>query len=115
MNGSNGAKIFRNVSYEQLFDKDKSRPKMRMLTEVRKVCELFIQLKPFIDEFDIEVHLDINQDPKHGSNCAAQEAAGYVLGVTGLPENQIKFKPDAPAASFGSDWVVNKGSKNTKV
>jgi predicted RNase H-related nuclease YkuK (DUF458 family) len=79
---------------------------MRMMNEVIKVCELYNQLIPFIDEYDIEVHLDINQDPKHGSNCAAQEAAGYVLGVTGL---QPKLKPESWASSFGADHIANKG------
>jgi predicted RNase H-related nuclease YkuK (DUF458 family) len=51
--------------------------------------------------------LDINTDPKFGSNCAAQEAAGYVLGVTGLPEGQVKLKPASFAASFGADAVAN--------
>lgn len=103
-NGNNGCKIFSNVSYEKDFDVRKDRPKMRMLNEVRKVCELYNQLIPFIDEFDIEIHLDINTDPKHGSNCAASEAAGYVLGVTGI---QPKLKPQSWAASFGADGVAH--------
>jgi predicted RNase H-related nuclease YkuK (DUF458 family) len=103
-NGNNGCKIFSNISYEPDYDIKKDRPKMRMLNEVRKVCELYNQLIPFIDEFDIEIHLDINTDPKHGSNCAANEAAGYVLGMTGI---QPKLKPDSWAASFGADGVAH--------
>ena len=78
LNGKNGCKIFSNVSYAPDYDVRKDRPKMRMLNEVQKVCELYNQLIPFIDEFDVEIHLDINTDPKHGSSCAASEAAGYV-------------------------------------
>lgn len=107
VNGNNGCRMFSHISKEPDYDLKKNRPKMRMMNEVQKVCELYTQLIPFIDEFDIEVHLDINTDPKHGSNCAASEAAGYVLGVTGLPEAQIKFKPNAPAASFGADQAVH--------
>jgi len=103
-NGNNGCKIFSDISYERDFDVRKDRPKMRMLNEVRKVCELYNQLIPFIDEFDIEIHLDINTDPKHGSNCAASEAAGYVLGMTGI---QPKLKPQSWAASFGADGVAH--------
>lgn len=103
-NGNNGCKIFSNISYEPDYDVKKDRPKMRMLNEVRKVCELYNQLIPFIDEFDIEIHLDINTDPRHGSNCAANEAAGYVLGMTGI---QPKLKPDSWAASFGADGVAH--------
>jgi predicted RNase H-related nuclease YkuK (DUF458 family) len=107
MNGKNGCRLFSHLSSEPDFDVRKDRPKMRMMNEVRKVCELYTQLIPFIDEFPIEVHLDINTDPKHGSNCAATEAAGYVLGVTGLNEDQIKLKPDSFAASFGADAAAH--------
>lgn len=103
-NGNKGCKIFSNISFENDYDLRKERPKMRMLNEVQKVCELYNQLAPFIDEFDIEIHLDINTDPKHGSNCAASEAAGYILALTGI---EPKLKPESWAASFGADRVVN--------
>jgi predicted RNase H-related nuclease YkuK (DUF458 family) len=77
---------------------------MRLMNEVIKSCELYTQLAPFIDEFDIEIHIDVNTDPMHGSNCVAGQAAGYVLGVTGLDENQVKLKPHAFCASFGADY-----------
>lgn len=104
MNGNKGCRIFSNISRERNFDVRSNRPKIRMMKEVQKVCELYTQLAPFIDEFDIEIHLDINTDPKHGSNCAASEAAGYVLGMTGI---EPKLKPQSWAASFGADGVVN--------
>lgn len=111
MNGKNGCRIFSNISHEPDYDVKKNRPKMRMMNEVIKVCELYNQLAPFIDEFDIEIHLDINTDPKHGSNCAASEAAGYVLGVTGV---EPKLKPQSWAASFGADGIVH-GRTNTEI
>lgn len=104
MNGKNGCRIFNNISVEPDYDLKKNRPKMRMMNEVEKVCALYNQLAPFIDEFDIEIHLDINTDPKHGSNCAATEAAGFVLGMTGV---EPKLKPESWAASFGADAVVH--------
>ena len=104
MNGKHGCKIFNNISVEPDYDLKKNRPKVRMMNEVMKVCQLYTQLAPFIDEFDIEIHLDINTDPKHGSNCAASEAAGYVLGMTGI---EPKLKPESWAASFGADAVVH--------
>lgn len=109
MNGKNGCRIFSNISHERDYDVKSNRPKIRMMKEVQKVCELYVQLAPFIDEFDIEIHLDINTDPKHGSNCAANEAAGFVLGMTGI---EPKLKPDSWAASFGADGIVNgRGSQ----
>jgi len=103
-NGMHGCRIFSNISYEPDFDVRKNRPKVRMMNEVMKVCELYNQLIPYIDEFNVEIHLDINTDPKFGSNCAANEAAGYVLGVTGL---EPKLKPESWAASFGADAIVH--------
>jgi len=104
MNGNKGCRIFHNISHESDYDLRKNRPKMRMMNEVAKVCMLYTELAPFIDEFDIEIHLDISTNPKYGSNCAAVEAAGYVLGVTGI---EPKLKPESWAASFGADGIVH--------
>lgn len=110
MDGNRGCKIFSNISKERDYDLKANRPKMRMMNEVQKVCQLYVQVAPLVDEFDIEIHLDINQDPKHGSNCAANEAAGYVMGMTGI---EPKLKPDSWAASFGADGVARgRGDSN---
>ena len=103
-NGNNGCRIFSHRSTEPDYDLKKNRPKMRMMNEVIKVCTLYTQIAPFIDEFDVEIHLDVNTDPKYGSNCAATEAAGYVLGMTGI---HAKLKPDSFAASYGADAIAN--------
>jgi predicted RNase H-related nuclease YkuK (DUF458 family) len=103
-NGKHGCRIFNNITVEPDYDLKKNRPKMRMMNEVSKVCQLYTQLAPFIDEYDIEIHLDINTDPKHGSNCAANEAAGFVLGMTGI---EPKLKPESWAASFGADGIAH--------
>lgn len=108
-NGKNGCQVFRHKSIEPDYDVKKNRPSMRLMNEVIKSCELYTQIAPFIDEFDVEIHVDVNTDPIHGSNCVATQAAGYVLGVTGLTENQVKLKPDAFAASFGADHYANEG------
>lgn len=114
-NGKNGAAIFSAKQSEPDYDRSdnmkKYRPKMRMMNEVQKTCELYMQLIPFIEGFDIEIHLDISKEEKNASNVAATEAAGYVLGMTNLPANKIKLKPDAFSASFGADAVVNKAEK----
>lgn len=106
MNGNKGCRIFSNISHEPDYDLKPGRPKMRMMNEVMKVCELYNQLAPLIDGYNVEIHLDISQDPKQGSNCAANEAAGYVLGMTGVVP---KLKPESFASSFGADHVANKG------
>lgn len=103
MNGKNGCKVFKHRSTEPDYDMKKDRPSLRLMNEVMKSCELYIQLAPYVDEFPIEIHCDVNSNPLHGSNCVATQAAGYVLGVTGLQEEDIKLKPHAFAASFGAD------------
>lgn len=107
MNGKNGCRVFRHRTVEPDYDLKKNRPSMRLMNEVMKSCELYTQIAPFIDEFDVEIHCDVNIDPIHGSNCVASQAAGYVLGVTGLEEDQVKLKPHAFAASFGADHYAN--------
>lgn len=105
IDGSKGCKVFSHISVEPDYDVKKNRPRMRMVNEAMKSCELYNQMIPFIDEFDVEIHLDINLDPKFGSNCAAKEAAGYALS-TGIIQSKIMFKPNAWCASFAADkWV----------
>jgi predicted RNase H-related nuclease YkuK (DUF458 family) len=108
LNGRNGCRVFRHRSTHRDYDIKKSRPSQRLMTEVFQTCELYQQLAPLIEGFEIEIHADINPDEKHGSSCVAQQAAGYILGVTGLPEEQIKLKPDSWCATFGADYYAHK-------
>ena len=98
-----GANVFTDTERMQDYDQKKSRPMMRMMNEAYKTAEAYQQLEEVLLEFDVEVHLDINDDPKHGSNCARASAVGYLTGVTGRP---VKTKPDAFAASFVADHGV---------
>lgn len=104
MNGNRGCRVFSNISIEPEYDVKKNRPSLRLMNEVMKVCELYTQLIPFIDKYDIEIHLDINPNVIYGSSCVATQAAGYVLGVTGL---EPKLKPNSFAASIGADHVAH--------
>lgn len=104
MNGKNGCKVFKHQSVEPDYDVKKNRPALRLMNEVMKSCELYLQLIAFIDGFDCSIHLDINPDPMHGSSCVATQAAGYVLGVTGV---EPCLKPDSFAASFAGDHYAN--------
>jgi len=106
-----GAKVF--ICTERMIDYDqkKNRPMMRMMNEAYKTAEAYQQLEEALLEFDVEVHLDINDDPKHGSNCAHGSAVGYLKGVTGRP---VRTKPDAFAASYVADHGVRgKFSRNS--
>lgn len=106
-NGKNGCVVYKHRSIEPDYDVKKNRPSMRLMNEVMKTCEAYNQVIPFVDEFEVEIHLDVNVDPKHGSNCVATQAAGYVLGVTGIDEDKVKLKPNSFCASFGADHFAN--------
>ena len=111
-NGNNGCRLFSAESTEVDYDVRENRPKMRLMHEAMKVCDAYLQLIPFIDEFDCEIHLDINTDPQHGSSCVAKEAAGYVLGMTGV---EPKLKPQGFAASYRADGVAHGRNQRTSV
>lgn len=98
-----GAKVFTHTERMMDYDQKKNRPMMRMMNEAYKTAEAYGQLEEDLLEFDVEVHLDINEDPKYGSNCARNAAVGYLTGVTGRP---VKTKPEAFAASFVADHGV---------
>ena len=102
LGGRHGCKIFGEITREPDYEKNKSRPIMRMMAEVYSVAELFHRLKDVIDasEFDVEVHIDINPDLKAGSSCAIDQAIGYIKGVTGITPIA---KPDAFSASYAAD------------
>lgn len=87
---------------------DRTRQKMslkeRLLTEVAHSIEIAYHLCPVFDKFgtELEVHADINTNPRFGSNTALSEAMGYILSM-GFT---FKGKPDAPAASCCANYVV---------
>lgn len=95
-----GCKVFILASTEKDYDSKKNRPINRMMMEVYKTSEVYLELKDFLLGKDVEIHLDINPDEKYGSNCAFSQAVGYIKGVCGFPP---VVKPLALAASFAAD------------
>jgi predicted RNase H-related nuclease YkuK (DUF458 family) len=78
--------------------------KERLLTEVAHSIEIAYHLCPLFDQYktELEVHADINTNPRFGSNAALSEAMGYILSM-GFT---FKAKPDATAASCCANKVV---------
>lgn len=99
---SKGGKMFYDLQVLPDFSKDKS-PKQRLLNEVMFAVNAAMEIMDTLDGRHMEIHLDINPDPKHKSNVAAKEGMGYVLGSTGL---EAKIKPHAFAAMHAADWVA---------
>lgn len=100
IDGCNGAKVFGEVQREYDYDRKLSRPKMRLMTEVMKIAELYLKCADFLEDRHVEVHLDLNPMEIHGSSCAVNEAIGYIKGVCSMTP---KVKPDAFAASICAD------------
>lgn len=73
----------------------------RMVFEVGKSVEAAYEIATLLDLYEIplEIHADINPDPKHESNKALQQAVGYILGMG----YTFKVKPEAYGASHCAD------------
>lgn len=99
-NGKNGGRVFGEISTELDFDLKPNRPSMRLMNEVRKLADVYTNLAPLIDEYEIELHIDISRDEHHGSSCVINEAVGYIRGMCGMDP---KAKPEAFAASYCAD------------
>jgi predicted RNase H-related nuclease YkuK (DUF458 family) len=100
INGNNGCKIFGEVQRERDYEFKKDRPRMRLMTEVYKIAELYLKLQDVLEDRVVEVHLDINPDEMHGSSCVINEAVGYIKGMCNVVP---LVKPNAFAASYAAD------------
>ena len=99
VNGNQGCKIFGAVARERDYEQHVNKPRMRLMTEVYKIADLYLALSEVVAH-DIEVHLDINPNEMHNSSVVVNEAIGYIKGMC----NVIPLvKPDAFAASYAAD------------
>lgn len=100
IDGKHGAKVFGEVQREMDYDRKLDRPKMRLMTEVMKIAELYLKCADFLEDRHVELHLDLNPLEVHGSSCAVAEAIGYIKGVCGIDP---VIKPNSWAASICAD------------
>ena len=98
--GNNGCRIFGEVVRERDYDKKMNRPSFRLMNEVYKVSQLYLDIYDALDDRHCEVHLDINPDEMHGSSCVLNQAIGYIRGTCNIIP---MVKPDAFAASYAAD------------
>jgi len=100
IDGKHGCKIFGGVERERDYDQKQNRPRYRLMNEVYKVSQLYLDLADVLEDRLVEVHLDINPNEMHGSSCVINEAIGYIRGTC----NVIPLvKPQAFAASYAAD------------
>ena len=100
IDGKHGCKVFGDISSERDYDQKKNKPAIRLMKEVMKASEMYLNLVDVIGERHWEVHLDINPNLLHGSSCVLNEAVGYVKGMCDMTP---KVKPSAFAASYAAD------------
>lgn len=98
--GKRGCKVFGKISSERDYDKKHDRPSFRLMSEVYKAAEMYMELADAIGDRHVEVHLDINPDIVHGSSCVVQQAIGYIRGTCNVVP---MVKPEAFAASYAAD------------
>ena len=112
IDGKRGCKLFGEVQRERDYDQKQDRPRFRLMTEAYKVSELYLKLADVLVDREVEVHLDINPNEMHGSNCVLNEAIGYIRGTC----NVIPMvKPKAFAASYAADRYKEIRSSHMKV
>jgi uncharacterized protein len=99
IDGKHGCKIFGQVTRERDYEVKRDKPRMRLMNEVYKVAEMYLQLAEIIPN-DIEVHLDINPNLMHNSSIVVNEAVGYIKGMCNVVP---LVKPNAFAASYAAD------------
>ena len=100
IDGCHGCKIFGSVERERDYEIKKDKPRLRLMNEVYKVADLYLKLGDILENFDVEVHLDINPSEMHGSSCVINEAIGYIRGMCNVVP---LVKPKAFAASYAAD------------
>lgn len=101
--GNKGCKIFYDITKELDYDQKKSRPAIRLMNEVIKASQLYLDLYDSFGDREIQIHLDINPQKKYGSSCVIEQAVGYVKGVCNVTP---LVKPNAFAASHCADHLV---------
>lgn len=77
--------------------------KQRLLTEVQYAVSAATEIVDVLGDRHMEIHLDINPNPKHKSSVAVKEALGWVKGSLGL---DAKIKPASFAATHAADHAV---------
>lgn len=92
-----GASIYHNVEVWPDYARS---IKQRMMNEVMFASNAAAEIVEHLEGRHMEIHLDINPNPKHKSNVAMREAIGYIMGNNG---QKPVLKPDAWAASHASD------------
>lgn len=93
-----GCKIFHN----QITIPDYGQMRPRLMMEVQYALEAFYAIEDTVGDRHLEIHLDVNPDPRYASNVVTAQALGWVrsLGI------QARVKPHSFAATTAADHFV---------
>ena len=86
MDSKRGCRLF----HESVDMPDYGNLKQRLLTEVQMAVTTATEIVEVLGNRHMEIHLDINPNPKHKSSVAVKEALGWVKGSLGI---DAKIKP----------------------
>ena len=99
MDSKKGCRLF----HQSVDMPDYGNLKQRLLMEVQLAITAATEVIDVLGNRHMEVHLDINPDPKHKSNVAVKEALGWVKGSLNI---DAKIKPMSFAATHCADHLV---------
>jgi len=102
IDGKHGGKMFSFIDTEMDYNKPNN-PRMRLVQEAYKAVDVANAITNVIGDRHLEIHLDLNTDPKHKSHVALKEACGFVFGMTG---REAVVKPHSWAASTAADRLT---------
>lgn len=109
-NGCNGARVFHDVTYDNIVDAKLGRPFNRMMKEVEMVTNLYNKLEDVLIERDFEIHLDVNPEKGTGSNVAYAAARGMIYGMVGI-EPICKPMKDGDKFPWAASCAADRYSK----
>lgn len=105
INNMHGCKIFGYVEHEKDYDPKQDKPRLRLMNEVYKVAECYLDFGELLEDREVEIHLDVNPKLEHASSAVVSSAKGYIMGMTGITP---LLKPVAFAASYAADAGARK-------
>ena len=78
INGRHGCKVFGQVDRERVYDQNPGKPRMRLMTEVMKVAELYLSIAAVMGEdFECDIHLTSTQ-----TKCSVRHALSTKQSAT---------------------------------
>jgi len=98
MDSKKGCRLF----HESVDMPDYGNLKQRLLTEVQLAVDAATEIVEVIGDRHLELHIDINPDPRHKSNVAVKEALSYARSVC----DNVRIKPHSFAATHAADHAV---------